>query len=403
MTELEIEYVAPASLRGAPYNPRKMPDDQMRLLMRGIEEFGLVDPIIVNSRTGFIVGGHQRCEAAKRLKLAKVPTVYLSLTDEQEKALNLALNKIHGEWDLGLLKDVLEDLDTGSIDLELTGFTEAEVEALLTSVPPEQEANEGLCDPDEAPDVDEKEPPITQPGDLIELGRHRLLCGDSTKLADAERLMDGAKADMLWTDPPYNVAYEGGTTEKLTIQNDKMGARAFRTFLLDAYQAADASLRPGAAVYITYADRETLAFHLAWESVEWHLSSVLVWVKNSFTLGRSDYHSAHEPMIYGWKPGAAHYFVDDRSQDSTWEHDKPKRNGEHPTMKPVELVAKAVKNSTRSGEKVLDLFGGSGSTLIACEQEGRAAYLMELDPRYCDVIVARWEKFTGKKAVRPER
>lgn len=396
---LEIEYLPVASLNGAPYNPRKMPDEQMQRLMRGIEEFGVVDPIIVNQRTCLIVGGHQRVEAAKRLGLETVPVVHVNLDPERERALNLALNKISGEWDVDALKGILGELNDAVLDLDLTGFSDDEIAALLDEGP----LAVALGDPDDAPEVDEAVEPITKPGDLIVLGRHRLLCGDSTSLADLERLMGGGLADLVWTDPPYGVSYEGKTKDALTIENDDLTEGQLESFLTDALGNAAENCRAGAAWYVA---APAGPLHLVFAQVLHRLGiwrQTINWVKNTFALGRSDYHYRHEPIFYGWKPGAGHYFVNDRTQDSIWEFDKPSRNGEHPTMKPVPLIERAINNSSKKGEVVLDPFGGSGSTLIACEGTGRDCRTMDLDPRYCDVIVARWEKFTGGKAKRPRR
>jgi DNA modification methylase len=399
---IEIEYLPTSSLNGAPYNPRKMPDEQMARLMRGIEAFGLVDPIIVNQATGNIVGGHQRVEAAKRLKLAEVPVVHVSLDREQEKALNLALNKISGEWDLDLLRGILGDLNDGGFNLELTGFSADEIDDLLAGGI-EDDAEREPGDPDDVPEVDEQAPPVTQPGDLILLGAHRLLCGDSTKAEDVTRLMDGALAEMVFTDPPYNVGYTGKTKEALTIENDAMSDSQFFDFLHAAYSAMLGVTKPGGAIYVCHADLEGANFRRALVGAGWLLKQCLIWVKQQFVMGRQDYHWQHEPILYGWAPGAAHSWHADRKQTTVWNFDRPQRNGEHPTMKPVELIEYALQNSSAAGARILDPFGGSGSTLIACEQTGRRGYLVELDPRYCDVIVARWENFTGRKAQRPER
>ena len=244
-----------------------------------------------------------------------------------------------------------------------------------------------------------QEQAISQPGDIWLLGKHRLMCGDSTKLEDAKKLMGGVQADLLLTDPPYNVAYEGGTAEHLTIQNDDMDDADFREFLCAAFQVADSNMKPGAAFYIWHADTEGYNFRGACRDIGWQVRQCLIWVKNSLVLGRQDYHWQHEPCLYGWKDGAAHLWTSDRSQTTIMNFDKPQRNGEHPTMKPVELFAYQLQNNTKAGGAVLDLFGGSGTTMIACEQLGRRGYLMELDPRYVDVIVKRYVGVTGKTDV----
>lgn len=401
---LVIEYLPVESLRGAAYNPRKMPDEQMARLMRGIEAFGLVDPIIVNQQTGNIVGGHQRVEAAKRLGLDMVPVVHVGLDLNSEKALNVALNKIHGEWDIDRLRDLLGDLHAEGFDLELTGFTEDEWTGLLSDESIEGiEGIEGLTDPDDAPDVDDAVTPITQPGDLIILGRHRLLCGDSINAEAIAQLMGGAIADMVFTDPPCNVAYVGKTKDALKISNDEMSEASFFDFLLAAYQCMLAVTKPGGAIYVCHADTEGVNFRRGLVDAGWLFKQCLIWVKQQFVMGRQDYHWRHEPILYGWKPGAAHEWHTDRKQDTVWEFDRPHRNGELPTMKPVELIAYALGNSSAKGATILDPFGGSGSTLLAAEQTGRRACLMEIDPRYCDVIVTRWERFTGQVAIRPSK
>jgi site-specific DNA-methyltransferase (adenine-specific) len=246
------------------------------------------------------------------------------------------------------------------------------------------------------------ENPISMPGDLWVLGRHRLLCGDSTSIDAVEKLMGGAVVDLLVTDPPYNVAYEGKTSDALTIENDDMSDDDFRQFLRDVYSAADSVMRPGAAFYIWHADSEGYNFRGAAHDIGWQVRQCLIWNKNTIVLGRQDYHWKHEPCLYGWKAGAAHYWGSDRKQSTVLEFNKPQRNGEHPTMKPVDLIEYQIHNSSRRGEMVLDLFGGSGTTMIAAENTGRSSCLMELDPRYVDVIVNRWQNLTGNTATLEE-
>ena len=244
-----------------------------------------------------------------------------------------------------------------------------------------------------------QEQAVSVHGDIWLLGKHRLMCGDSTNEEDASKLMDGVQADLLLTDPPYNVAYEGSTKDRLTIQNDDMDDSDFRAFLCDAFRTADANMKPGASFYIWHADTEGYNFRGACRDIGWQVRQCLIWVKNTFVLGRQDYHWQHEPCLYGWKDGAAHQWEGDRKQATTMNFDKPARNGEHPTMKPVDLFAYQISNNTKAGNAVLDLFGGSGTTIIACEQLGRRGYLMELDPRYVDVIVKRYIGVTGKTDV----
>lgn len=386
------------------YNPRKdlQPDDpEYAKIKRSIETFGYVDPIIVNERTGTIVGGHQRLKVLKDLGYDEVDVSVVDLSEENEKALNVALNKISGEWDFALLKDLLEELDASSIDVELTGFDIDEMENLMTQFQVEEERE---VDEDDF-DIEEAIPgePISKRGDIWKLGRHRLMCGDSTDINDVEKLMGGIKADLFLTDPPYNVNYEGKAKDKLKIKNDSMDEESFRQFLRDAFFAADTVMREGAVFYIWHADSEGYNFRGACIDVGWQVRQCLIWNKSSMVIGRQDYQWKHEPCLYGWKSGASHFWAGDRKQVTVLDFNKPQRNGEHPTMKPVSLFDYQIKNNTRKGDIVLDLFGGSGTTIIACEQNGRIGYSMELDEKYCDVIIKRWEEFTGKKAVLLER
>jgi len=289
-----------------------------------------------------------------------------------------------------MLKIELGDLDEAGFDLSLIGFDEGFLAGLLGDLP------EGLTDPDETPEVPEQ--PVTQPGDVWICGRHRVMCGDSTVLTDVERLCNGAQVDMLLTDPPYNVAYEGGTTEALKIQNDDMPDEEFVQFLTDAFVNAYAVLKPGAVFYIWHADSEGLNFRQACKNAKLTVRQCLVWRKNTFVMGRQDYQWQHDPCLYGWKDGAGHLWASDRKQTTVLDFDRPSRNGEHPTMKPVALFEYQMLNNTKGGDVVLDLFGGSGTTMIAAEKNGRIARVMELDPRYCDVIITRWQNFTGQEA-----
>jgi 16S rRNA G966 N2-methylase RsmD len=360
----------------------------MARLMRGIEAFGLVDPIIVNQATGNIVGGHQRVEAAKRLKLAQVPVVHVSLDRDQEKALNLALNKISGEWDLDALRDILGDLSGEGFDLDLTGFSADEVADLLAGDEVNGDDERELGDPDEVPEVDEQAPPVTKPGDLIVLGAHRLLCGDSTKAEDVARLMDGVTPSAIYTDPPYGIAYSGKGITANGVKGNDFGeiigdgdvSVAREAFALADQLGAGLAIWWGANYYC-----DSLPPQHAW----------IVWDKEVV----GDVYSAAE-MAWTSKQGRTRMFR------HMWHGMiKASEQGQarvHPTQKPVALAEWAFEQLA-AGATVLDLFGGSGSTLIACESTNRAAYLMELDPRYCDVIVRRWELFTGKTAQRPER
>jgi DNA modification methylase len=390
-----IEHWPVNRLKTCERNARTHSSEQIDQIAASICEFGFTNPILV-AGSDEIIAGHGRLMAALQLNLETVPVVVLEhLSPEQRRAYILADNKLalNAGWDNVLLAAELQALKDDDFDLSLLGWTEEELDDLLASseeLPPED------ADPDDAPEPPAE--PITKPGDIWLLGKHRVMCGDSTVLDDVERLMDGAKADLLLTDPPYNVAYEGGTEEKLTIQNDDMSDQDFRQFLRDVYTTANAVMRPGAVFYIWHADSEGYNFRGAACDVGWQIRQCLIWNKSSLVLGRQDYHWKHEPCLYGWKDGAGHFWGSDRSQTTVLEFDRPRRNGEHPTMKPVELFQYQLENSSKRGGLVLDLFGGSGTTVIAAQKAGRQARLMELDPRYCDVIVKRWQQFTGKTA-----
>lgn len=321
-------------------------------------------------------------------KIIAVQRIDLDLSaDAKAKALAIADNRaaeLGLEWNPEALGQLADNLDL------LPFFTDAELKSIVGDDSESDTDDEVIQPPAD---------PITVPGDLWLLGDHRLLCGDATIITDVERLMDGTQADMCWTDPPYNVSYEGKTKDALTIKNDSMAADAFRKFLTDAFVSMLTACKAGASIYVAHADLEGYAFRGAFIDAGWDLKQCLVWKKNAIVLGRSDYHWQHEPILYGWKPGAAHSWHSDRTQSTVLEFDKPSRSADHPTMKPVPLVEYCIENSSERGDIVLDLFGGSGTTLLACEATKRKARLMELDPKYCDVIVARWENATGKKAV----
>jgi site-specific DNA-methyltransferase (adenine-specific) len=359
-----------------------------------IREFGFTNPVLIDGAGG-IIAGHGRVLAARKLGLESVPSIRFDyMTETQRRAYVIADNKLaeNAGWDNDLLALELTELGDLGFDLELTGFSDEEIKALMPV-----EVTEGLTDPDDAPPLQEN--PVTRPGDVWVMGKHRLLCGDSTSVDDLAKLCEGQAVDMWLTDPPYNVAYEGGTKEKLTIQNDSMGDDQFRQFLRDAYTAADTVMKAGAVFYIWHADSEGYNFRGAAKDAGWTVRQCLIWKKSSLVLGRQDYQWQHEPCLYGWKDGAGHLWASDRKQTTILEFDKPARNGEHPTMKPVALFEYQLLNNTKGGDIVLDSFGGSGTTLIAAEKNGRVARLMELDPKYCDVIVKRWQEFTGKNAI----
>ena len=435
LSKLQIEYLQTDSL--VPYinNPR-VNDRAIDAVAGSIAEFGFKNPIIVD-RNKVIIAGHTRLLAARKLGLDQVPVIRAEdLTEKQVKAFRIADNRTaeFSEWDDELLAMELEGLE----DM-FTGFSEDEIDALL-----DQDGPAGVVEDDF--EVVLPEEPKAKPGDIYQLGKHRLMCGDSTKLEDVQKLMGGEMADMVFTDPPYNVDYTGGTKDSLKIQNDNMDDSTFYNFLHDAFSCMLEVTKPGGGIYICHADSEGVNFRSAMINSGWLLKQCIIWVKNSLVMGRQDYHWRHEPILYGWKPGAAHKWYGGRKQDTViedskfvtiteagdgfnihiddgvdtvvfkvpsyeieyaaddfgttvWRVDRPSRNVEHPTMKPIELVARAIRNSSKKDNIVLDTFGGSGSTLIACEQLNRVCYTMELDPVYVDVIIERWEQFTGQKAV----
>ena len=388
---VEIEKVIPN-----PRNPNKHSEKQIALLSKIIAAQGWRAPITVSTRSGFIVRGHGRLLAARKLGLAEVPVDYQAYeTEAAEWADLIADNRLSelSETDELLLKDLLQELGTSELDLELTAYTADEIDQMLDSA---KEVQEDDFDADKAlSEIDEAQ---TKLGDIYVLGKHRLLCGDSTDAAAVEKLMDGQKADIAVTDPPYNVGYTGGTKDALTIQNDKQEDAAFRQFLSAAFTNMDAAMKPGAVFYIWHADSEGYNFRAACKEAGWQVRQCLIWNKNQLVMGRQDYHWKHEPCLYGWKEGAAHLWASDRKQTTILCFDRPQKNAEHPTMKPVALLAYQIANNTKGEDIALDLFGGSGTTMVACEQLGRKCYMMELDPKYCDVIIKRWEELTGNKA-----
>lgn len=443
--DMRFERWALADMKPAEYNPRKKltPDDpEYQSIKRSVEEFKYSDPIVLNY-DGTIIKGHQRRTVMMDMGYTDAMCIVIEIRDKQkEKALNIALNKITGKWDNQILKDILVELDLEGYDFTVTGYQRQELEDLiqLTEVPPE--AQDDDFDPDA--EAEKIETPVSSLGSIWKLGRHRLMCGDSTDPDDVAQLLAGEKLDLVITDPPYNVDY-GAKTEFLneylgqedsrknsTIENDKMDTQSFYRFLLAAFRNMNEAMRPGAAAYIFHAESTGLTFRLAYADAGLKLAQCLIWEKNAFVLGRQDYQWRHEPILYGWKEGAAHYFINDRTQDTVMLEDevdlkgmkkqellafidkmlrdyknqttvhfenKPSRNALHPTMKPVPLVGRLMNNSSRPGWNVGDLFGGSGTTLIAAEQLGRQAFLMEYDPRNVDIIVRRWEQLTGKEAV----
>lgn len=364
-------------------NPR-INDNAVPAVMKSIEEFGFKVPIVID-KNGIIVTGHTRLKAAKKLGMKTVPCIVADdLTPEQIKAFRLADNKVAEapEWDMELLN---EELD-GIIDIDMSDFNFGDI----TDSPSSEDVVE-----DDGENIELPSEPKTRLGDIWMIGRHKLMCGDATSEDVLKRLMGGDKVDMYLTDPPYNVAYEGKTEDKLTIQNDSMEDSAFYQFLVDSFVAADSVMNEGAAFYVWHADSEGYNFRGACRAVEWELRECLIWNKNTMVLGRQDYQWKHEPCLYGWKGGAAHNWYGDRKQTTVIDMNKPNRNAEHPTMKPVQLFAYLMENSSKPGDIILDSFCGSGTTLIACEQMGRVARVLELDPKYCDVIIKRYINLVG--------
>ena len=389
---MNIQKINILKLKPSEYNPRKdlQPEDEEYIKIKNsILEFGYVAPVIINADMT-VIGGHQRLKVLKELGYEEIQCIVVDLDKNKEKALNLALNKISGEWDNDKLEAILAELKETDIDINVTGFSNDEIDDILKDI---IGSNEDDFDLEEA--LDEIEEPTTKVGDVWILGKHRLLCGDSTQQKDVMRLMNNQEADMLLTDPPYNVDYEG-TAGK--IENDNMNETEFYNLLIDAFKNMHLVAKAGCPIYVFHADTEGLNFRNAFKAVGFKLAQCLVWVKNTFVMGRQDYQWKHEPILYGWKEGKAHYFIDSRSQNTVLEFDKPTRNAEHPTMKPIDLLVYLIKNSSKENNLIVDLFGGSGSSLIAAEQSNRICYAMELDPRYCDVIVKRWETLTGQKA-----
>lgn len=381
-------------------NARTHSDEQVAQIAASIREFGFNNPVLIADDNS-IIAGHGRVMAARKLNLSEVPCIRLShLSETQRKAYILADNKLalNAGWENSLLSVELEELVNSGFDISLTGFTQEEMDALKPV-----EVTEGLTDEDETPDVPEE--PVTRLGDVWILGRNRLMCGDSTSIEQAEKLMNGVKADMVFTDPPYNVAYEGrGEKNKLgKIKNDDMSDESFEQFCRDVFATYHAVMKPLACIYVCHPDSQTgpkLAFEKTFGEI-FKKSSTLIWVKQSAGMGWQDYRAQHEPILYGWKEGGSgkHFYCGDRSKTTVWKIGRDAQaNYVHPTQKPVALPEEAIKNSSKGEDVVLDLFGGSGSTLIACEKTGRINCSMELDPKYCDVIVKRWQDFTGKKA-----
>jgi DNA modification methylase len=397
MKDINIKYYPADDLVMAEYNPRQLTKDQYTQLKDSIMRFGLVDPLIVNKnkeRKNILVGGHQRLRIAKEMGVESIPCVEVDLTLDQEKELNIRLNKNVGEWDFDALANYF---DVG--ELTEWGFSDDDLQFY------EDEPKQGLIDDDEIPEVEE---PITQAGDLWILGEHRLLCGDATKKEDVDLLMDGKKADMVFTDPPWNVNYgenlANGKYKDRKIINDSMSTEDFKSFINQSFISLKNSSKEGCMTYIVMSAQEWGNLMLTLKENDYHWSSTIIWNKSSLIISRKDYHTKYEPIWYGWLNGESRLKpLKDRKQSDVWDIQKPSSSKLHPTTKPIELVERAVINSSYEKNIIIDVFLGSGSTLIACEKTNRKCYGMEIDPHYCDVIVKRWEEFSGKKAERVER
>ena len=387
---MQIEKLKTELLIPADYNPRKdlkPGDPEYEKLKRSMEQFGYVEPVIWNKTTSHVVGGHQRLKVLLDMGITEVECVVIEMNEEKEKALNIALNKISGDWDKDKLMLLIADLQGADFDISLTGFEPAELDALF-----KDSLKDGIHEDDFDVDAELQKPALTKQGDVWMLGQHRLVCGDSTKADTFTLLMDGKLANLVVTDPPYNVNYEGSAGK---IKNDNMGNEAFYTFLLSAFQNTEVALAKDASIYVFHADTEGLNFRKAFSDAGFYLSGTCIWKKQSLILGRSPYQWQHEPVLFGWKKSGKHNWYADRKQTTIWEFEKPKKNADHPTMKPVALVAYPILNSSLTNCIVLDPFGGSGSTLIACEQTDRICYTIELDEKYCDVIVKRYVEQVG--------
>lgn len=382
---LPVEQLCPAT-----YNPRKklkVGDKEYEKIKNSIKEFGYVEPIIVNFDMT-VIGGHQRLTVLKDLGYKEVQCVVVHIEDENKvKALNIALNKITGEWNEQLLADLIVDLQAANFNTDFTGFEAPEIEQLFSKVH-NKEIKEDDFDVDEAL----KKPTVTKAGDIWLLGRHRIICGDSTLPETYTKLLDGVKANLVVTDPPYNVDVEE-TAGK--IKNDNMPDDDFYKFLFAAFVNMEQSMERDASIYVFHADTQGLNFRKAFTDAGFYLSGCCIWKKNSLVLGRSPYQWQHEPCLFGWKKGGKHQWYSDRKQTTIWEYDRPKSSKEHPTMKPVALMAYPIQNSCMSNCVVLDPFLGSGSTLVACEQINRICYGIELDEKFADVIVKRYIDTTG--------
>ena len=394
---MEIKELPLKELKPAAYNPRKKlkkGDKEYEKIKQSLLKFGYVDPIIVNEDLT-VIGGHQRLTVLKDLGYETAKCVIVDLPKEDEKALNIALNKITGQWDEALLADLLLDLQESDFNLDLTGFEPPEIDDILSNVH-DKELSEDEFDVEE----ELKKPTLSRHGDIWQLGKHRVICGDSTKAETYKQLLDDRKANLVVTDPPYNVDVEE-TAGK--ILNDNMSDGDFYQFLFSMFTQVENHMEDDASIYVFHADTEGLNFRKGFKDAGFYLSGCCIWKKNSLVLGRSPYQWQHEPCLYGWKKKGKHQWFSDRKQTTIWEYDRPKSSKDHPTMKPIQLMAYPIQNSSMRGTIVLDPFLGSGSTLIAADQTGRVCYGIELDEKFVDVIVKRYIEVTGDTEVTVQR
>ena len=406
LPSLAVEDVPIERLSPDPANPRRISEDELEALTRSLRQFGFVQPVLARREDGVVVGGHQRLVAARRLGLTTVPVVWLDVSGDQARLLGLALNRISGSWDEQLLARLLADLQgSDGLDLTLSGFDEDEVAGLLKRLDArEKRARPETFDLDAALEAARREP-RTRRGELWRLGDHRLLCGDATVSGDFDRLLDGRRADMAFTDPPYNVSLgdHGGQrrgARRRLIANDALDPEAWEAFV-GAWSRLLVEAVDG-AIYVCMSSKEWPLVSRLLAEAGGHWSDTVIWAKDRFVLGRADYQRGYEPIWYGWREGVDHHWCGDRDQSDVWQIARPAEAPLRPVMKPLGLMERAIRNSTREEAVVLDPFLGSGSTLIAAERTGRTCFGLELDPRYCDVILARWESFAGDVAVRVE-
>ena len=382
--KLKIDTLIPAK-----YNPRKKlkpGDPEFEKIKNSITEFGYVDPIIVNSDMT-IIGGHQRWSVLKALGYTEIDCVVIEIDKTKEKALNIALNKVTGDWNKTMLAELIKDLQSLDYNVAFTGFDPPEIDDLFKDT-----LKDGIKDDEFDVEAELAKPTKTKPGDIWLLGRHKLICGDTTNPDTLKTLMGEEKANLVVTDPPYNVNYEGSAGK---IKNDNMDNENFYKFLFDAFVNTESVMADDSSIYVFHADTEGLNFRKAFSDAGFYLSGTCIWKKQSLVLGRSPYQWQHEPVLFGWKKKGRHQWYTGRKESTIWEFDKPKKNGDHPTMKPIPLLAYPIMNSSLTNSIVLDPFGGSGSTLIACEQTDRICRTVELDEKFCDVIVSRYIELVG--------